>query len=71
LPGYGSHGVAPAPEEQAATKKFFPGQVFKNTVAVFIAFVVAAAVKVPLVLLADPTDTAYIPCPDWYFLFVV
>jgi ubiquinol-cytochrome c reductase cytochrome b subunit len=68
------HGVAPAPEDQGATKKFFPGQVFKDTVAIFIAFailfVMAVAVKVPLDRLADPTDTAYIPRPDWYFLFL-
>ena len=28
------------------------------------------AVKVPLERLADPTDTTYIPRPDWYFLFL-
>lgn len=68
------HGVAPAPEDQGATKKFFPGQVYKDTVAIFIAFailfVMAVAVKVPLERLADPTDTSYIPRPDWYFLFL-
>jgi len=68
------HGVTPAPEDRGATKKFFPGQVFKDTVAIFIAFailfVVAVAVKVPLERLADPTDTAYTPRPDWYFLFL-
>lgn len=68
------HGVAPLPEDQGATKKFFPGQVFKDTVAIFVAFVVllvmAVAVKVPLENLADPTDTTYIPRPDWYFLFL-
>jgi ubiquinol-cytochrome c reductase cytochrome b subunit len=30
----------------------------------------AAAVRVPLERLADPTDTTYIPRPDWYFLFL-
>lgn len=68
------HGVAPAPQDQGATKKFYPGQVFKDTVAVFVAFAVlfvtAALVEVPLERLADPTDTAYIPRPDWYFLFL-
>jgi quinol-cytochrome oxidoreductase complex cytochrome b subunit/cytochrome c2 len=67
------HGVAPAPSERA-TKKFFPEQVFKDTVAIFVAFVVlfvmAAVAKVPLERLADPTDTTYIPRPDWYFLFL-
>jgi len=68
------HGVAPAPEDCGATKKFFPGQVFKDTVAIFgafaVLFVAAAAVKVPLERLADPTDTGYIPRPEWYFLFL-
>ena len=68
------HGVTPSPEDQGATKKFFPGQVFKDTVAIFISFVVlfvaAVTVKVPLERLADPTDTGYIPRPDWYFLFL-
>jgi ubiquinol-cytochrome c reductase cytochrome b subunit len=67
------HGVAPAPGEQA-TKKFFPEQVFKDTVAIFVVFVIlfvmAAVAKVPLERLADPTDTTYIPRPDWYFLFL-
>ena len=68
------HGVAPAPGDEAKPKKsFFPEQVFKDTVAVFIAFailfVMAIAVRVPLERMADPTDTSYIPRPEWYFLF--
>ncbi len=67
------HGVAPAPDE-TARKKFFPEQLFKDTVAMFAAFAVlvamAAAVEAPLGRLADPTDTKYIPRPDWYFLFL-
>ncbi|MEW5980073.1 MAG: cytochrome b N-terminal domain-containing protein [Acidobacteriota bacterium] len=68
------HGVTPLPGDHGATKKFFPEQVFKNTVAIFVAFlfllVTAVTVKVPLGNLADPTDTSYIPRPDWYFLFL-
>ncbi len=30
----------------------------------------AVVVKAPLGRLADPTDTSYIPRPDWYFLFL-
>ncbi len=30
----------------------------------------AVVAKVPLERLADPTDTAYIPRPEWYFLFL-
>lgn len=69
------HGVAPAPGDELKPKKsFFPEQVFKDTVALFIAFailfVMAIAVRVPLERIADPTDTNYIPRPEWYFLFL-
>jgi ubiquinol-cytochrome c reductase cytochrome b subunit len=69
------HGVAPAPGDESKPKKsFFPEQVFKDTVAVFIAFailfVMALVVRVPLERMADPTDTNYIPRPEWYFLFL-
>src|SRR3984957_546431 len=69
------HGVAPVPgDENKAKKSFFPEQVFKDTVAVFIAFailfVMAIAVRVPLERMADPTDASYIPRPEWYFLFL-
>src|SRR5438045_9270929 len=69
------HGVAPAPgDETKPKKKFYPEQVFKDTVAIFVAFAVlfalAVAARVPLERLADPTDTSYIPRPEWYFLFL-
>jgi len=69
------HGVAPAPGDEAKPKKkFYPEQAFKDTAAIFVAFailfVMAAAVRVPLERLADPTDATYIPRPDWYFLFL-
>jgi ubiquinol-cytochrome c reductase cytochrome b subunit len=69
------HGVAPAPGDEDLPKKgFFPEQIFKDTVAVFVGFAIlftmAIAVRVPLEHMADPTDTAYIPRPEWYFLFL-
>jgi ubiquinol-cytochrome c reductase cytochrome b subunit len=68
------HGVTPAPGDTAPREKFFPKQVFKDTVGVFVAFMVlfilALVAKVPLEKLADPTDTAYVPRPEWYFLFL-
>ncbi|MBI3680272.1 MAG: cytochrome b N-terminal domain-containing protein [Acidobacteria bacterium] len=68
------HGVAPASGDTLPKKKFFPEQVFKDTVAVFLAFVIlfvmALTLRAPLERLADPTDTTYIPRPDWYFLFL-
>ena len=69
------HGVAPAPGDDALPRQqFYPRQVFKDTVAIFIVFAVlfamAVAVRVPLEQLADPTDTSYVPRPEWYFLFL-
>jgi ubiquinol-cytochrome c reductase cytochrome b subunit len=69
------HGVAPAPgDELLPRSKFYPRQVFKDTVAIFVAFAVlftlAVVARVPLERLADPTDTTYIPRPEWYFLFL-
>ncbi len=69
------HGVAPMPGDEVVPKKqFYPAQVFKDTVAIFVAFAIlfalAVAVRVPLEQLADPTDTTYIPRPEWYFLFL-
>jgi ubiquinol-cytochrome c reductase cytochrome b subunit len=69
------HGVTPAPgDEKLPKKQFYPVQVFKDTLAIFLAFAVlltlAVAVRVPLEQLADPTDTSYTPRPEWYFLFL-
>src|SRR5579872_636930 len=69
------HGVAPVPgDEIRPLKKFYPQQVFRDTVAIFVAFailfVMAIVAHVPLEQLADPTDTTYIPRPEWYFLFL-
>ncbi len=69
------HGVAPTVGDELKPKKqFYPEQVFKDTVAIFIAFAIlftlAISVRVPLERMADPTDTTYIPRPEWYFLFL-
>ncbi len=68
------HGVAPAVDDTKPKKKFFPEQVFKDTVAVFIAFAIlfgmAVWARLPLEGIADPTDTTFVPRPEWYFLFL-
>jgi ubiquinol-cytochrome c reductase cytochrome b subunit len=69
------HGVTPIETDLTVPKKkFYPEQVFKDTVATFVWFAVlvtmAVAVRVPLGHVADPTDTSYIPRPEWYFLFL-
>jgi ubiquinol-cytochrome c reductase cytochrome b subunit len=69
------HGVAPAPlDENKPPKKFYPEQVAKDAVAMFVWFAMlmgmAALASVPLGHVADPTDLSYIPRPEWYFLFL-
>jgi ubiquinol-cytochrome c reductase cytochrome b subunit len=69
------HGVAPIPGDEIKPKKsFFPEQVFKDTVAIFIAFVIlfvmAIMVRVPLEHIANPNDINFNPRPEWYFLFL-
>jgi ubiquinol-cytochrome c reductase cytochrome b subunit len=68
------HGVTPAVDDTAPRRKFFPEQVFKDTVGVAFAFLIlfmmAVLARVPLGRLADPTDTNFIPRPEWYFLFL-
>lgn len=69
------HGVAPAPGDEVKPKqRFYPRQVFKDTVAIFGAFAIlfslAVMARAPLGRLADPTDLSYIPRPEWYFLFL-
>jgi ubiquinol-cytochrome c reductase cytochrome b subunit len=55
-------------------KKFYPEQMFKDTVATFAYVMVlvlfANFAKLGLGSMADPTDTRYIPRPEWYFLFL-
>lgn len=69
------HGVAASPDDEEKPKKsFYPEQVFKDTLAVFVAFAIlftlSIAARVPLERIADPTDTSYVPRPEWYFLFL-
>ncbi|MEP7367041.1 MAG: c-type cytochrome, partial [Acidobacteriota bacterium] len=62
------------PGDTLPKKKFYPGQVFKDTVAIFAGFCIlmglAISMHAPLEKLADPTDTSYIPRPEWYFLWL-
>ncbi len=55
-------------------KPFFPYTVFKDVVVAFVILcvllVLAYRIGAPLEGLADPTDTAYNPRPEWYFLFL-
>ncbi len=68
------HGIAPNRFGTEKQQKFYPKQLFRDLCAVFIAFLclflAACFLDVPLGHLADPTDTQYVPRPEWYFLFL-
>ncbi len=68
------HGIASAQLGIEEKQKFYPKQLFRDFCAVFIAFVLlflaACFLHVPLERMADPTDTSYVPRPEWYFLFL-
>ncbi len=69
------HGITPGTARSVEPQqKFYPKQLFRDFCAVFIAFcclfVAAAVLNVPLDGVADPTDTTYVPRPEWYFLFL-
>ncbi|MFL6353291.1 MAG: cytochrome b N-terminal domain-containing protein [Bryobacteraceae bacterium] len=68
------HGITRPALDNRPDRKFHPEQTFKDSTAVFVAFVILFALtvfaRVPLERLADPTDSTYIPRPDWYFLFL-
>lgn len=66
------HGpTPPAGRPVEYGNRFFPQQLFRDSVVAFlaIAIVVVLAVKfgAPLEARADPNDTTYVPRPDWYF----
>ncbi|GAB4541481.1 MAG: hypothetical protein Kow0063_32320 [Anaerolineae bacterium] len=61
-------------EEKAKGVKFFPDIIYKDTIVAFAIFILlvglAMFVGVPEEPPADPSDTSYIPRPEWYFLFL-
>nr|MCX3330759.1 cytochrome C oxidase Cbb3 [Bacillus pacificus] len=61
-------------EYPGKTDAFWPNSLLKEWLvgAVFlVGFLVLTIVhQPPLERMADPTDTGYIPLPDWYFLFL-
>lgn len=67
--------AGPWTDERASlgSETFYPRQVFMDAVAIFIAFLVVATaalfVPLPLTDKADPSDTSFVPVPEWYFLF--
>jgi len=68
------HGITPDCSGAEKKQKFYPKQLFRDSCAVFVAFLclflAASFLDVPLERMADPTDTQYVPRPEWYFLFL-
>ncbi len=69
------HGPTPPPKytDQPVeyTNRFFPLQLFRDSLVALLVIAVivliAAQYGAPLEERADPTDTSYVPRPDWYF----
>jgi ubiquinol-cytochrome c reductase cytochrome b subunit len=70
-----SAGEAPGPVERRirTSETFYPRQVFMDAVVMLGIFAAVAAlamaVPFPLADKADPSDTTFVPIPEWYFLF--
>ncbi|HEX4164315.1 MAG TPA: cytochrome b N-terminal domain-containing protein [Bryobacteraceae bacterium] len=68
------HGITPSPSDHGKKETFYPKQLFRDFAAVFLVFLslflAAVFLDVPLERMADPTDTTYVPRPEWYFLFL-
>jgi menaquinol-cytochrome c reductase cytochrome b/c subunit len=56
------------------TEAFWPNFLLREWLVgavVLVGFLIlTVAHEPPLQIIADPTDTAYVPVPDWYFLFL-
>jgi ubiquinol-cytochrome c reductase cytochrome b subunit len=67
--------AGPWDEQKAAAgnETFYPRQVYMDAVVMLFVFVVlailATLVPFPLTDKANPSDTSFVPVPEWYFLF--
>lgn len=67
------NGAAGPPKDETPRKfgRFFPDQIFMDTVASLVTFLVIVSLAVwmpaPLLAKADPTNSAFVPSPAWYF----
>lgn len=67
--------AGPWTDERATlgSETFYPRQVYMDAVVIFGVFVTVAAaalaIPFPLTDKADPSDTSFVPVPEWYFLF--
>ena len=77
-PAQAAQAADSAPKESAerrirTSETFYPRQVFMDAVVMLGIFAalaaLALAVPFPLADKADPSDTTFVPIPEWYFLF--
>ena len=67
--------AGPWDERKAASRRetFYPRQVYMDAVVMLCVFLALAAlatlVPFPLADKANPSDTSFVPVPEWYFLF--
>ncbi|MEI6915533.1 MAG: cytochrome b N-terminal domain-containing protein, partial [Armatimonadota bacterium] len=58
----------------AHPESFWPHQIFRDAVVVLFAYIIVATLALkfgaPIEPLANPADTAYVPRPEWYFLWL-
>ena len=61
-------------QELQKGERFWPDSIFKDVIMALAIFVVLALlatfVGIPTDPKADPSDTSYVPRPEWYFLFL-
>lgn len=61
-------------EQKAQGESFFPHTIHKDALFTLLVFLVLVALAVffgaPLEERANPTNTAYVPRPEWYFMFL-
>ena len=67
------HGISgPVKAVPGPPTPFYPYHALKDTIAVAVVFAllltVAVVFNAPLDAVADPTDAAYVPRPEWYFM---
>lgn len=73
-PAEPTDGRAAAQRNQHGGVRFFPEHMFKEAVVmvglIALIMLLGQIIPLPKEKVADPSDTAYIPRPEWYFLFL-